>query len=46
MKGKDKKSDHILKTSQYELVYKDESGDFINISDDEDLQAAYENAES
>ena len=36
----------MLKTLQYELVYKDETGDAINISDDEDLLGAYESAEN
>lgn len=36
---------HMILTNQYALTYKDDTGDIINVSDDEDLHAAYEVAE-
>ena len=38
--------DFAIKTNQYSICYEDETGDQINISDDEDLQAAYDLSES
>ena len=45
-KGKDEEMDFAIKTNQYSISYEDETGDQINISDDEDLQAAYDLTES
>lgn len=36
---------HMILANQYALTYKDDTGDVINVSDDEDLHAAYEVAE-
>jgi hypothetical protein len=36
---------HMILTNQYALQYQDDTGDIINVSDDEDLFAAYEVAE-
>jgi hypothetical protein len=35
----------LILTNQYALTYKDDTGDIINVSDDEDLHAAYEVAD-
>jgi len=35
----------MILTNQYALQYQDDTGDIINVSDDEDLYAAYEVAE-
>lgn len=34
--------DFFISTNQYSITYKDETGDEINISDDDDLQTAYD----
>lgn len=36
---------HMILSNQYALQYQDDTGDIINVSDDEDLYAAYEVAE-
>ena len=36
---------HLILTNQYALQYQDDTGDIINVSDDEDLHAAYEVAD-
>jgi hypothetical protein len=36
----------FIGTDQYAIQYADETGDIINVSDDEDLLSAYEVAES
>ena len=36
---------NLILTNQYALTYKDDTGDIINVSDDEDLHAAYDHAE-
>ena len=36
---------NVVLTDQYALTYKDDTGDIINVSDDDDLHAAYEVAE-
>jgi len=35
-----------VKAGQYSITYEDDTGDIINVSDDEDLQAAYDVAEN
>ncbi len=35
-----------IKNDQFAITYQDDTGDVINLSDDEDLQAAYEVAEN
>lgn len=36
----------LISSGNYQITYTDDTGDIINVSDDEDLQAAYEVAES
>jgi len=36
---------NMILNNQYALTYKDDTGDIINVSDDEDLHAAYEVAD-
>jgi hypothetical protein len=43
---KGKAEDQFIKSDQYKIVYEDETGDIINVSDDEDLLAAYDVAET
>ena len=43
---KGKAEDQFIKSNQYQIVYEDETGDIINVSDDEDLLAAYDVAET
>lgn len=43
---KGKPADQFIQSGQYQIVYEDDTGDIINLSDDEDLLAAYEVAES
>ena len=43
---KDEKSLELMEKNQLEIVYTDDVGDVINVSDDEDLLVAYEVAET
>ena len=43
---KGKAEDQFIRSDQFQIVYEDETGDIINVSDDEDLLAAYDVAES
>jgi hypothetical protein len=36
---------HLILSNQYAITYEDDTGDIINVSDDEDLHAAYDVAE-
>ena len=40
------KSSDFVKSGHFSITYKDETEDIINISDDEDLLAAYDVAET
>ena len=43
---KGKPEDQFVQSGLYQIVYEDDTGDIINLSDDEDLLAAYEVAET
>lgn len=43
---KGKAEDQFIRSDQFQIVYEDETGDIINVSDDEDLLAAYDVAEN
>ena len=43
---KGKPEDQFIQSGHYQIVYEDDTGDIINLSDDEDLLAAYEVAET
>lgn len=43
---KGKPGDQFIQSGLYQIVYEDDTGDIINLSDDEDLLAAYEVAET
>ena len=43
---KGKAADSYIKSGHYQIVYEDDTGDIINLSDDEDLFTAYEVAET
>ena len=44
--GKSQSLDQLIKTESYCIQYVDDTGDVINVSDDEDLNTAYEVAEN
>lgn len=44
--GKNQQLDHLIKTETYCIQYVDDTGDVINVSDDEDLHTAYDVAEN
>lgn len=44
--SKGKPEDQFIGSDQFQIVYEDDTGDVINLSDDEDLLAAYDVAEA
>jgi len=43
---KGKPQDEFIRADNFQIVYQDDTGDIINLSDDEDLLAAYDVAET
>jgi hypothetical protein len=43
---KGKANDQYILSDQYKIVYEDNNGDVINVSDDEDLLTAYDVAQN